>query len=243
VVAAARLAAPVAAGAAAARAADLPDNATGPDATAPGTAGLDRASPAPERTPAPIPLPITPLAPTDAPAQVRSEPAPALWALPEAGLMPGPVGEPVPAGSRPRSGAGPAVVAQLVQAALALPARAQDAPGLQVTLSPAELGRVAIRFDPDAGQPTLVLTVERLETLDLMRRNLDLLTAALREAGQTGCQVLLSGGEDGRHPPAGGQATPTHPAAAPEAPASARPDRAAGRNPPSNPPIGLDLRL
>lgn len=58
-------------------------------------------------------------------------------------------------------------------------------------LAPPELGRLQIRFDADPAGGLLVIQVERPETLELMRRHLDLLQTTLQAAGQGGCNLRL----------------------------------------------------
>jgi hypothetical protein len=133
----------------------------------------------------------------------------------------------------------PGPAQQVAQNLAALPGR--NGGGSVLSLAPAELGRVTIRLDLDPLNPVLHLTVDRPETLDLMRRHLDVLEGALRDMGRSDCTVVLDSRGDGaqagrRGPaapfaPAGTEAAPTGPAETPSAP---RPPRAAGR---------LDLRL
>lgn len=131
------------------------------------------------------------------------------------------------------------IAGQIAQAAQTLPhpaaAAAAPGPAAEVTLAPAELGRVTIRLEPDPGQSVLHLTVERPETLELMRRHLDLLEAALREVGQQGCAIALGGRDAG-----GGRPPPPARGAPPPATAEVGPSGAAPR------PVAqgrLDLRL
>jgi hypothetical protein len=69
--------------------------------------------------------------------------------------------------------------------AVEIVARAQD--GLKrfdIRLDPPELGRIDVRLDVDAGgKVTSRLTVERAETLDLLRRDAPQLERALQHAG------------------------------------------------------------
>lgn len=109
----------------------------------------------------------------------------------------------------------------------------------EFVLSPPELGRLGIRFEgtPDSG--LLVLQADRPETLDLMRRHIDILTESLRQAGLGGCGVSLGGRDSGHRPPeTAGQPL--------RAPSDSMPEVAARAFPPY-PPAGdsgrLDLRL
>jgi len=67
-----------------------------------------------------------------------------------------------------------------------------------LVLSPPELGRLSIRFEGQADTGQLILQVDRPETLELMRRHLDLLADALRMAGFGGCGISLGGRDPGQ---------------------------------------------
>ncbi|MBV7407965.1 flagellar hook-length control protein FliK [Maritimibacter sp. DP1N21-5] len=54
---------------------------------------------------------------------------------------------------------------------------------LEVSLRPAELGRLSLAFSSDGAAMTVTLTTERPETLDLVRRNIGLLEQELRGLG------------------------------------------------------------
>jgi hypothetical protein len=81
----------------------------------------------------------------------------------------------------------PHLAAQLV-AGLATPK-----PGVtEISLSPAELGRVKLRLQADAQNPdrmVVMLSFDRPETLDLFRRHADQLTEVIRSAGYTGVDI------------------------------------------------------
>ncbi len=70
------------------------------------------------------------------------------------------------------------VITQLVQAAKS----AIDGM-IEVKLSPEELGRVRMAMSSGEAGMTVTITAERAETLDLIRRNIDLLAADLTEQG------------------------------------------------------------
>ncbi len=55
--------------------------------------------------------------------------------------------------------------------------------GAEVNLRPDELGPVRISIDRSAGETTVTLTADRPETLDLLRRHVDILASELRDAG------------------------------------------------------------
>ncbi len=60
---------------------------------------------------------------------------------------------------------------------------------VEVILSPEELGRVQIDFRSEGGSMRVVLTAERPDTLDLLRRHGDQLVAELRNAGFDGASL------------------------------------------------------
>lgn len=62
----------------------------------------------------------------------------------------------------------------------------------ELALAPEELGRVSLRLEPDAANPdrmTILITVERPETLDLFRRHAGELAEAIRAAGYSGADI------------------------------------------------------
>lgn len=172
-----------------------------------------------------------------------TSPAPQVAVAPDGhGQLDG-VSAPVSAGPGPAAEAGPgpnrtsaaSVTGQVVHS---LTASAPPGSGRfegSVTLDPVELGRVVIRFEPDAGRPILLLGIERPETLELMRRNIDVLQSALRDLGHGGCDIHLGGGRQGA----------TYRPATTEAPApAALPAAFSAPAPPRGPRDGqLDLRL
>ncbi|MEJ6396346.1 flagellar hook-length control protein FliK [Yoonia sp. 208BN28-4] len=76
----------------------------------------------------------------------------------------------------------------------------------EVTLRPEELGRVALRLTSGDGVMNLVVTAERPETADLMRRHIDLLSQEFRALGYA--DLNFSFGGDG-HTPAHNDASNT----------------------------------
>jgi flagellar hook-length control protein FliK len=66
----------------------------------------------------------------------------------------------------------------LVEAARLLP----EGP-VEVTLSPEELGKVRLALLAADGQITVQVVAERIETLDLLRRHIDVLASELRQQG------------------------------------------------------------
>lgn len=205
-----------------------------------------REPPAPLPGPGPAERPpsarwIAPPAPTGGtPILAEGGPRPPPAALPGEGSMPDleasalPALQPAAAELAGPRWTPPGLASQAAQQ-LAGHLNQRPIPPAEVALNPPELGRVAIRFEGDPAGGILHLVVERPETLDLMRRHVDLLETALRAAGHEGCAIALGGrdpggGGSGRGPE--GAPGPADPA--PAAPPAAAPSAAAGR---------LDLRL
>jgi flagellar hook-length control protein FliK len=83
------------------------------------------------------------------------------------------------------------VIQVIAQAARAL----QDRP-VEVTLNPEELGRVRLTLHSVDGSMSVAVAVERPETLDLLRRNIDLLASQLRELGYKNLSFSFAGQGD-----------------------------------------------
>jgi flagellar hook-length control protein FliK len=110
--------------------------------------------------------------------------------------------------------------------------------GVELTLSPEELGRVRMMLSTHDGALTLSIQADRPETIDLMRRHIDQLVQDFRDLGFT--DVSFSFSRDDTAP--GGQRAerePGDPAAAPAADGAVRD----GSAPAGAPRGGLDLRL
>jgi flagellar hook-length control protein FliK len=82
------------------------------------------------------------------------------------------------------------VVQQLVQAA-----KSAGDGTIEIKLAPEELGRVRLALTPNEANITVHVSAERPETADLIRRNIDLLSASLKEEGFTNLE--FSFGEHG----------------------------------------------
>lgn len=67
----------------------------------------------------------------------------------------------------------------------------------EVALDPAELGRVRLRLAATDGVLTVVVSAERAETMELLRRNIETLTHDLSETGYDGAQIVFSQGGGG----------------------------------------------
>jgi flagellar hook-length control protein FliK len=119
--------------------------------------------------------------------------------------------------------------------------RAGSDDALEVSLRPAELGRLTLGFSPDAGGLTVTLAAERPETLDLIRRNIGLLETDLRNLGYSHLNFSFGGGSSGGTRQGGG--------GSPDPRAGARADTVGSPGPLALPPqqtLGsgaLDLRL
>ena len=72
----------------------------------------------------------------------------------------------------------------------------QGADGVEIRLDPPELGKVRMSLAPGDGAMTAVITAERPETLDLLRRHADMLARDLAASGQG--RVDLRFGADGQ---------------------------------------------
>jgi len=68
-----------------------------------------------------------------------------------------------------------------------------------VQLSPEELGRVRLTLTSDGAEMIVSIAAERVETLELMRRHIDLLARDFRDLGYTSVQFTFADG-DGRDP-------------------------------------------
>lgn len=144
---------------------------SGPQTDTP-TGTKDAVVPVPDRTAGPMP---------DSPAFATSDPTVPLRhdARPAEARHPA---QPMP----------PTVAPMLVDAARALP----DAP-VTLTLAPEDLG--ALRFEMQSRGDTIhvSLTVERPETLDMLRRHVEQLTGEFRQAGFANASFSFAGGWGG----------------------------------------------
>lgn len=157
------------------------------------------------------------------------------------------VGLPVPGTARP-DGVEATTPARMSEspppaiARIALAVETMPYGGTEIRLDPADLGRVRLQLQTTDTAVTLVITVERPETLDLIRRNLDHLAQDLRALGFADIGLSLSG--EGAQDRRGGDQPlpPGQPVRAPVA------ERAAETTPAPIPAAalargGLDLRL
>jgi flagellar hook-length control protein FliK len=87
---------------------------------------------------------------------------------------------------------------------------------VELRLNPEELGRVRLSLMPNDGTMTVSIIAERSETLDLMRRHINLLAEEFRDIGYTDIQFAFGSSEQGdadSQTPTGGGAenTARHP--------------------------------
>ncbi|RMH50425.1 MAG: flagellar hook-length control protein FliK [Alphaproteobacteria bacterium] len=113
---------------------------------------------------------------------------------------------------------------------------------VEIRLDPPELGRVRVTLSGAEGHLSALITADRPETLDLMRRHAELLLRDLAAAGFRGADLAFAGG-DGRMPErAQHHDRPDAPAAPPAPFPPAVPAAAPARTLPVRD-GGLDLRL
>lgn len=138
-----------------------------------------------------------------------------------------------------RVGTGPALPRHLAADLLGGARRAETEERVELLLDPAELGRLRFELAPEGDRVTVLISVERQDTLDLLRRNAELLRAEFRDAGFGAADLSFSqwGTGGGSRPD-----TPTPPAAIAFGLAQAEVETPAA---PSSALIrgGLDLRL
>jgi len=92
------------------------------------------------------------------------------------------------------------IVAQVAVAAIETSA---DEKMSEITLDPEELGRVKIQLRTDGAHATLVVSAERLDVTDAMRRHVAILEQEFRNQGFTSVSMSFAhfGGDAGGHPP------------------------------------------
>lgn len=88
---------------------------------------------------------------------------------------------------------GAALADHMIEVAQAAP----DGP-VTLTLSPDDLGTLCFEVQQSADGVSVHLTVERSETLDLLRRHADQLMDAFRQSGFSGASFTFGGGEGGQ---------------------------------------------
>ncbi|RWR45405.1 flagellar hook-length control protein FliK [Sinirhodobacter ferrireducens] len=176
----------------------------------------------------------------DAAGQARATAAgPAASGPDSAGPGPGlaaPALAPTPAGREIGHVPAHHVLRQLHEAVVHHP----DGP-VEVALSPEELGRVRLTLHPAEHGITVAVQAERPETLDLMRRNIEMLARDFRDLGYTDVSFSF-GAESGRQQR--GETTPDNSfGAEPDRPAPVTPAAAPPRPAPRGTDGSLDLRM
>lgn len=147
---------------------------------------------------------------------------------------------PAQADMGPRAQAAATAQAVARQMAEAVPLATDGA--LEITLNPEELGRLRLSLSTADGAPVLHVTAERADTLDLVRRHVELLAREFAAHGFAGLNVAL--GQD-RQPAAQDRAQPGGDAATKDPAQPEPPVAAASASPAAHPLRGesLDIRL
>lgn len=110
---------------------------------------------------------------------------------------------------------------------------------VEVLLEPSELGRVRFEIATEGDRLQVMVSVERADTLDLLRRNIDLLREEFRQAGFDAASLGFGHWGNGSRSESGQQAATNEQAPDPEpATAASLPARPPGQNG-----SGLDLRM
>ncbi|MDJ1008286.1 MAG: flagellar hook-length control protein FliK [Paracoccaceae bacterium] len=112
---------------------------------------------------------------------------------------------------------------------------------IEVSLSPEELGRVKMTMTPAESGLTVTIQAERPETLDLLRRHIDILAQDLAEQGFTSLNFAFGGSGGENSPDEGGTPAPQNGQDA--ATAWAEDGATRPRSPGPTASGGLDLRL
>lgn len=85
-----------------------------------------------------------------------------------------------------------------------------DRQGVELTLAPEELGRIRLTLNGGEGRMTVTVVADRADTLELLRRNIDMLAQDFRDLGYA--QTQFSFGEGESKPPAPSPPQPRTPA-------------------------------
>lgn len=152
--------------------------------------------------PAPVPVVAEGAQPAQAGAERLAAIAPAVAPPPaQPPALPVPVPAP-PAMATPLAAAPPPVSRQVADALVRM-----EGDVTEITLAPAELGRLRITLTRDSQGLVVLLTAERPEALDLLRRHGDLLRQELAGQGEGEARLEYSaGGQDGTAGQAGRRA-------------------------------------
>ena len=124
------------------------------------------------------------------------------------------------------------------QIRLAMPGNGRQI--VEVSYGPKELGSISITLSTMEGSIGISILTERPETLELLRRHIDQLTAALRDLGFQEFDLDIGGRQPGGHAPfSAGVSLPDEPERPPDELPAAQQIRY--RNRPAGP--GVDLRV
>jgi len=180
----------------------------------------------------PAPAPPAIAAPPPAAAVVAAmadaaDPAGPARVPPEPGTAPSP-GSAVAPSAQP-GGPAPDIPRQI---ALRIAQMAEGGPGpargtVEISLSPEELGRVRLRLHPSEAGLSVTVTADRPETLDLLRRNIDMLAREFLGIGYDGAQFDFAQGGPGAEAGPNAAAPGDAPAPGPAPPEAAAPPPAA----------------
>lgn len=115
-----------------------------------------------------------------------------------------------------------------------------------VQLRPEELGHVHMKISTEHGGLSVALSIDRSDTLDLMRRHVDILGQELRRLGYTSVDFTFSGNGSGYSGGgnAGGNTHQATPDSIPDSPSGTRSQNSEGlQHPEARPTEGVDIRV
>lgn len=96
--------------------------------------------------------------------------------------------------SMPGAGHGPAGLSQQIASAI----QASGERSFDIVLSPTELGKVRISLTPADGGMSVSIVADRPETLDLLRRHVDVLAQDLRDIGYGSAEFSFAADDQGQ---------------------------------------------
>jgi len=153
---------------------------------------------------------------------------------------------PAPSGHQPVFTPAPAAspaMAQQVAAQIAEISRPLPDGPLELSLQPEELGRLKLSFSGTEAGLLITVTAERPETLELMRRHIEILSQEMRRLGHEGTQFSFGGEEGAPGGQSGGGNGPPAQTLVDEAERVTRPASPVVGETPMALQAGLDLRL
>ncbi len=170
----------------------------------------------------------TPDLPRVEPVASRTGPEEAMRDTGKPAAIPGVQALPPPVPPAPVAVAAPPLPARTAPPTAPVPRQVADAvvrmagEVTEITLAPAELGKLRITLTRDPQGLVVLLSAERPEALELLRRHMDLLRQELAAQGEEGARLdFTTAGQDGGFAPPGGQAAGPGVAALPGAQADA----------------------